>query len=390
MTSEIAFSGNLNFFGLGDLIQLVGSHGSTGILDIRCKYTTEPGKIFFIEGNPIDAVCGSKRGKDALYSLFGWTHGEFEFKMGTVSNKPVIEESRMQIILSGLKMLDDGEIEKLGPYTVDKKMLESMVMGIPQPLIKGPLIDYIYVVDEEAYEAGSDIVLEGRYGNWLWVILEGTVQIVKDTPGGKINIVRIGPGSFVGSIASFLLGDYVRSATVLAVERVLLGVLDSSRLVQEFGSLSLEIKKIFLSLDRRLKQVTDRSVDAYFKEDPKIDFNNLDAYITQGKDNGKLAVIREGMAFVVRKTKSGDALLANLSPGDFIGCIPFIEMNHEPFSASVYGTRDLIVDEVNLQEMVAEYQQLSPTFKNIINNIAAGISATSLMICEFLKQHTKK
>ncbi len=389
MTTETVFSGNLNFFGLGDLIQLIGSHGSTGILEIRSKYTTKPGKVFFVEGNPVDAVCGSKKGTYALYSLFGWVHGEFEFSLAGVDRAPVIKESRMQLILSGLKMLDDGEIQKIGPYTMDPKRQDSLVMGIPQPLIKGPLIDYLYVVDEEEYEAGRDIVLEGRYGNWLWVILEGTVQIVKDTPSGKINIVRIGPGAFVGSIASFLLGDYVRSATVSAVDRVLLGVLDSARLIQEFGSLSPEIMKILLSLDRRLKQVTDRSVDAYFNEASKIDFDNLDVNIPQGKDNGKLGIIREGTAFVVRKTKTGDALLACLSPGDFIGRLPFIEMDHEPIAASVYSSRDLMVEDVDPREIAAEYQRLSPTFKNIINNIAAGVSATSLMTCEFLKQHAK-
>jgi len=146
-------------------MQLIGSHGSTGVLTIISKYAPEPGEIFFKEGNPVDATCGSKTGLEAIYSLFGWTRGEFEFFIQDVQKSNVIHESRMQIILSGLKMLDDGEIEKLGPFTVEKPAEDSVVGGIPQPLIKGPLVDYIYVLDEEEFNSGSEIVLEGRFGN---------------------------------------------------------------------------------------------------------------------------------------------------------------------------------------------------------------------------------
>ena len=389
MASETVFSGNLNFFGLGDLIQLIGSHGSTGILTITSKYATEPGKIYFREGNPVDAICFSKSGLDALYPLFGWTDGDFEFSLQKVQRKNRIHESRMQIILSGLKMLDDGEIEKLGPFTILSTSKEASVLGIPQPIVKGPLIDYTYVLDEEEFPAGSDIVLEGRYGNWLWVILEGTVQIIKEIPDGKLNVVRIGPGSFVGSIASFLLGDYVRSATVLAVDRVLLGVLDSHRLSIEFGSLSPQLKDILLSLDKRLKQVTERTVEYYFNENPLENLENLDTYITQGENSDKVAMIKEGKAYVARRTKSGEVLLANLFPGDFIGHVPFIDMDHEPFSASVYCSKNLIVEEIRVNEIVNEYKKLSPTFSNIVDNVAASMAATSIMACEFFKKHKR-
>ena len=389
MASETVFSGNLNFFGMGDLIQLIGSYGSTGILTITSKYATEPGKIFFIEGNPIDAICFSKSGIDALYALFGWTQGDFEFSLQTVKRKPKIHESRMQIILSGLKMFDDGEIEKLGPFTIEKSSMESSVLGIPQPIVKGPLIDYTYVLDEEEFPAGSDIVLEGRHGNWLWVILEGTVQIKKDIPDGKVDIVRIGPGSFVGSVASFLLGDYVRSATVLAVDRVLLGVLDSHRLSIEFASLSPELRDILLSMDRRLKQVTDRTLDYYHNENPLYQLDNLNTFIEQGDKNDTVSMIKEGKAYVVRKIKNGEVLLANLFPGDFIGRVPFIGIDHEPNLASVYCSKNLVVEEINMDAVVNEYKKLTPTFNNIIDNISSSMAATSIMTCEFFKKHAK-
>jgi len=327
---------------------------------------------------------------DALYALFGWIHGEFEFSLQTVKRDIKIKEGRMQIILNGLKMLDDGEIEKLGPFTLEKTTSNvNAVLGIPQPIVKGPFIDYSYVLDEEEFSAGTDIVLEGGHGNWLWVILEGTVQITKETPDGKVNIVRIGDGSFVGSIASFLLGDYVRSATVLAVDRVLLGILDSHRLSIEFATLSPELRGILLSLDKRLKQVTDQTIAYYSNENPLAQLEDLDTYINQGEKNDNVAMIKEGRAYVAGKTNSGEVLLANLYPGDFIGSVPFINMNHEPFSASIYCTKNLVAEEVNMDAVVNEFKKLTPTFNNIVDNIASSVAATSIMACEFFKKHTK-
>jgi CRP-like cAMP-binding protein len=387
--STAVFSGDLSYFGLGDLLQLIGSHGSTGTLFLKSPYDEKSGIIFFSKGNPVDAEYGTSVGLPAIYELFGWSRGDFEFFIHPVDNAVTIHDSRMQIILSGLKMLDEGKVRKIGPISFEKSSENEMVLGIPQPVIKGPLIDYIYVVDEEEFEAGNDIVLEGKYGNWLWVILEGTVQIIKETKEGRINIVNIGPGAFVGSIASFLLGDYVRSATVVAKDRVSLGVLDSHRLSMEFGSLSPALKSIFLSLDKRLKQVTDRTMDYYNNTEPQYDLDKMEVFIRQGNADKKVTLIREGRASVVRKTENGNVLLANLYPDDFIGHVPFIDMDHEHLSASVYTSKNLKVEELDVSEMIAEYGRLSSTFKNIINNIAACMSATSMMACEFKKKHAQ-
>jgi len=390
MDSESVFSGNLSFFGLGDLIQLIGSLGSTGVLKISSEYAADPGTIYFIKGNPINATASSKTGLDALYSLFGWTQGTFEFWLENVQAEIKIHESRMQIILSGLKMLDDHEIDKLGPITIEEASEDSMVMGVSQPTVKGPLVDYIYVLDEEEFQAGDDIVLEGRHGTWLWVVLEGTIQIVKETPQGRVNIVRIGNGSFVGSIGSFLLGDYVRSASAVAVDKVLLGVLDSHRLSTEFGSLPPVLKGILVSLDNRLKQATDRAMDYYCNKNPLTKLNQKQLYIDQGDIKEKVVTIKQGRAYVIRRTKEDDVLLANLYQEDFIGHIPFIAMDHEPFSASVYGTKNLMLEEVDMYRIKDEYNKLSTTLKNLIGNSAACVSATSLMVCEFHKKHAMK
>ena len=391
LASGVMFSGNIFFFGLGDLLQLIGSHGSTGILKIVSKYTADPGEIYFVDGTPIDAVCGGKKGISALYALFGWTHGDFFFEMKPITQKRVIQESRMQIILNGLKMLDEGRVEKLGPITIDDKASDdAKILGIPQPLIKGPLIDYIYVVDEEEFRPGTEIITEGRHGNWIWGVLEGTVQIAKEAPQGRVNVMRVGRGSFVGSMTSFLLGGSIRSATAIAKDKVLLGVLDSHRLAMEFGSLPTELKSVFISLDKRLKEITQRAVDYYYDENPLTEAKTQGMSLIEDINQEKVYTIKQGTAFIVRKVKGTEVLLANLKPGDFIGQIPFIEIDPEPLTTFIYGSPNLIIEETNTEQLVKKFRRASATFKNIIDNTAAHVTATTSMVCEFKKYHLSR
>ncbi len=142
-------SGNLKFINLGEIIQLLGSNSSTGVLRLKSKYSQQPGLIYIVNGNPIDASTGSATGLDAVNALFGWLDGEFEFREENVEKKNVIKKSRMEIMLDGLSLLDDGHIEILGPVTYDKKTKDPSAKGPTLPIIRGPLVDYMYVVDEE-------------------------------------------------------------------------------------------------------------------------------------------------------------------------------------------------------------------------------------------------
>ena len=387
-TSGVMFSGNIFFFGLGDLLQLVGSHGSTGVLKILSKYTPDTGEIYFIEGNPVDAVCGSKTGIQALYALFGWTHGDFYFEVKPIKKEKSVHESRMQIILNGLKMLDEGRIEKLGPITVDEAASEdAKVLGIPQPFINGPLIDYIYVVDEEEFQPGEEIITEGRHGNWIWGVLEGTVQIAKESPLGRVNVIRVGRGSFVGSMTSFLLGGSIRSATAIAKDKVLLGVLDSHRLAMEFGSLPTELKSVFISLDKRLKEITQRAVDYFHDADPLVELKSQGMALIEDINQEKVYTIKQGRAWIVRKVQGSEVLLSHLHPGDFIGQVPFIDIDPEPLTTFIYGSPNLIFEETNSEQLMQKFSRASSTFRNIIDNTAAYITATTSMVCEFKKKH---
>jgi hypothetical protein len=252
MSDDVAFAGNLSFLNLGELLQLLGTTGSSGTVSIHNAHAAQPGFIYIDKGNPINAANGSKTGIDALFPLFGWLDGQFEFIQENVTCEKTITKSRMEIILDGLRMLDEGQVEILGPATAGSKPTDTAAKSGSLPLIKGPLVDYSYVVDEESFYDGDEIVQEGNHGNWIWVILEGVAEIVKETPKGTLRLLRIGDGAFLGSIVSLLQVDNVRSATVSAVGNVQLGMLDSQLMTSDLANQSIDYREFVRALDIRL------------------------------------------------------------------------------------------------------------------------------------------
>ena len=243
MNNNVSLSGSLDFLNLGELLNLLGTNGSSGVLHVKSNYSPGTGLVYLDKGNPINAVNGSLTGLDALFSLFGWTDGHFEFFQQDVSCEKEITKSRMEIILDGLRLLDEGKIKKLGPTKAPTKTAsETKTVSGKLPLIKGPLVDYSYVVDEEGFYDGDEIVQEGNHGDWIWVILEGTAEIIKQAEKGPIHLLRIGDGAFLGSVAALIAGGRVRNATVKAVGNVQLGMLDSQLLANELANVSADLK----------------------------------------------------------------------------------------------------------------------------------------------------
>jgi len=386
---DFVLAGNMDFLSLGDILQLLGSNSSTGILRIRSKYSQEPGLIYFVNGNPVNASAGPLTGLDAVNALFGWVDGEFEFTEEDIRRKNVIKKSRMQIILDCLSLLDDGQIEQLGPVSFPKKTKSTSRKESTLPVIKGPLIDYSYVVDEEEARAGNKIVAQGKHGGWLWVILEGVAEIIRETPQGPLKVLRIGEGAFIGSIASFLLLEgTVRSAAIRAVENVQLGVLDSRRLSIDFLRMSDPFRSLAISLDRRLKQVTDMAVNIHLKKIRIEDYiNGKNQRIVQGDSESDLFQITEGDAHIVRHTENGYVPLANLHSGDFFGNVPFLDLGQEPYQASVFASEDLEVTKMDPDILQKEHNRLSSTFKNFIEHLATCVSVTTRVACEFHKKN---
>ncbi len=380
MQNSIVFSGELKFLNLAELIQTLGANGSNGILRITSRYVAKPGFIYFKNGEPVDASNGSLTGVEAVYSLFGWTEGVFEFTLMDLKLEQKIKQSRMKIILDGLRMLDDGKIIQPGPVADEQESIPGGHSG--KPLIKGPHIDYMYVVDEEEFLDGETVIEEHKFGNWMWVILNGVLKVIKEGSQGPEVILRIGKGSFVGRLTSFLYRRGTRNASVVAEGDVQLGVLDSQRLFNEYACLSNEFKNIVASLESRLNQVTDLSMGINDSDNDLYAFiKDKDPFFVQGEKEARLFTITHGKAFVLRNTPGGYIKLATLKEGDFVGNVPFHSIGHEPADASVFGSKDIEVVPIDTGKLQKEYNDSPLIFKKIIEHIGNCIAVTTRLGC---------
>ena len=377
MYGRAELAGDLRFVGLPDLFQIIGGNNNTGTLQITSQYAPTPGLIHFVNGNPVNAVCGPLVGLDAIYALFGWTEGKFEFHQQAVQVQRVVNKSRMEIILDALRMLDDGIINKLGPPSPGEvAAVRSGRERDALPVIKGPLVNYMYIIDEEEFRDRERIIVEGAHGNWIWVILEGVVEITRQTSNGPMTIARLGEGSTIGTISCLAWREHVRSATATAVGNVQLGVLDSQHLSEEYARLTSQFKELLLSIDARLGKVTDRAVELFMEE------NKAHGLIGDKKVviNEGLFTITEGEAYVVRQTPQGYLSLLTLKKEDVFGYAPFIDIGHELRCASVVASKDLKVNRLDTDSLRREYDRLSPVFKGFIGNIATCVSLTCKMV----------
>lgn len=293
----------------------------------------------------------------------------------------------MEIILDGLRMLDEGQVEVLGPADGASEPSEPVAKSGSLPLLKGPLVDYSFVVDEEGFYDGDEIVHEGNHGNWIWVILEGFAEISKDTPKGKLKLLRIGDGAFLGSVASLLKGDNVRSATATADGNVQLGMLDAQLMSSELANCSLEYREFVESLDDRLKRVTNMTVEIFSENQKLAGFiQGKKTLIKQGQVENRLFRIRSGDAYVARESDVGIVPVAHLEAGDFFGHVPFLDMGQEPYSASVFASQDLKLSALDPKALQADHEKLSSTLQNILAHLATSISVTTLIATDYYKK----
>lgn len=393
MTGTSVLQGDLSFISLSDVFQLLGGNNSTGVLEVKSPYVPSAATVWFRDGDPIDASNGKAKGVEAVNSLFGWMEGTFTFHLRPVQAPRTIKKSRMQIMLDALRLLDEGEIEQVGPLQKADKQSEKPkgignALWKSMPIIRGPVVDYMYVVEEEEFADGHQIVSEGRHGNWIWIILEGELEVLRETPKGPITIARLGPGSFIGTFMIFLFEGSIRSADVRAIGNVRLGLLDTQRLYAEFASLSAEFRNLLFSLSRRLIRTSDRVVDLYcgIKKAP-FTIKDKKVFLKAGTTHEEIYTISSGEACLVYNTKKGGLPLILLEREDFFGNLPFINPGQEPYGASVLATEDLNVESFDPAKLQTEYSRLSLTFRSLMETLCTSISVTTQIACHLAEKN---
>ena len=104
------------------------------------------------------------------------------------------------------------------------------------------------------FEDGQVLFRQGDVGDAAYIIVEGSADVLVDTPDGPIKVAGLGRNDFVGEIA--ILCDVPRTATVQASARTVTLRISKElffRLVAEFPEMSVEIMR---ELASRLEHTT--------------------------------------------------------------------------------------------------------------------------------------
>jgi type IV pilus assembly protein PilZ len=124
------------------------------------------------------------------------------------------------------------------------------------------------LASEETFKKGDIIFKENSSGDWVYVIISGSVEISK-TAGGKKFVVAILHKDEVFGELSFL-GGIKRTATAQALEDVTLGVIERSYLDSEFNKISSDFRSILVASVRRFEKMLERACDFTSRQDPRV------------------------------------------------------------------------------------------------------------------------
>lgn len=126
---------------------------------------------------------------------------------------------------------------------------EADTLGVLMPLVRA--------------RAGQNLITEGDVGDWMLLLLVGTVDVIKTSEAGEVSrLAVIKQGAAVGEMS--MLDAAPRYATCVAIEEVQAGVLTRkviARLIQEHPAIGAKLLvKLTQLLAQRLRNTSNQLV----------------------------------------------------------------------------------------------------------------------------------
>ena len=104
--TAVALKGDLSEIGLLDVIQILDNCQKTGQLQVSSE--GQAGTIFFNAGRIVNAIYQEKAGEQAMYALVAVKGGTFEYQPSATAFDVVIHNSNTNLLLEGLRLLDEA------------------------------------------------------------------------------------------------------------------------------------------------------------------------------------------------------------------------------------------------------------------------------------------
>ncbi len=121
---------------------------------------------------------------------------------------------------------------------------------------------------KENFEDGQVIFEEGSYGDQVYVIQSGGVEISKTGKEKKFIVNTLKQGEVFGELGFF--GGFERTATATAVGATEIGLVDLASADSELGKLSKDVWFLLKVMVERYKNLIDRASESTYRTDPRI------------------------------------------------------------------------------------------------------------------------
>jgi len=121
---------------------------------------------------------------------------------------------------------------------------------------------------KESFKDGQVIFEEGSSGDWIYVILSGSVEISKMVNNKKFIIEILREGDLFGG-ASFL-GMVERQTTAITAGKTEVGIIDRAPLDEEFNKLSAEFRTVLLATVNSSNKVIGRACEFTVRKHPRV------------------------------------------------------------------------------------------------------------------------
>lgn len=188
---ETHFSGSLQDFNLSGLINLFGREKRSGILRIRTQLSM--GKIYFSDGNIIQAVSGNLRADDAVFYMLTWTKGWFSMRPLPIKQM----KSHVQLSNIGIVLYGEQVVKKVMKYLSDLGGIQRQARIVNQGdllHLKKDLVLADFVKYLQEYRRINEIIELSPYS-----LLETLEMLAKYKQSGHLDLSE--PVEAVGPIA---------------------------------------------------------------------------------------------------------------------------------------------------------------------------------------------
>ncbi|XP_049592051.1 cGMP-dependent protein kinase 2 isoform X2 [Syngnathus scovelli] len=230
------------------------------------------------------------------------------------------------------------------------------------------MVDCMY---EKVYTKGQLVIHEGESGNYLYVLADGSLQVIQS---GKL-LSELRPGTAFGELA--ILYNCKRTATVKAVTESHVWALDR----QTFQAIMMRTAQArheeyfrFLRSVSLLQELPEEKL-AKIVDCLEVDyFQKGDYIIREGEEGNTFFIIAKGQVIVTQSTEgfAEPQQIKTLGVGRYFGEKALI--SEDLRSANIICNEDdtqcLVVDRDNFNQMVGTYEELQSYLKEYVEELS--------------------